>query len=617
MSGIVGILHTDGAPIDGSLLHGLTRFMDFRGPDAQQVWIDGNAGFGHALLATTEESICENQPCTLDGRVWITADARIDAQSELIGKLHCPQLPPLQTLNDAELILAAYDQWGEACLDHLLGDFAFAIWDSRSRTLFCARDHLGGKPFYYAQIGDLLLFSNTLDCIRCHPEVSDELNDLAIADFLLFGINQDPAKTSFADIQRLPAAHKLVCSEGAPAVSRYWTMPVEEPLRYKRKRDYADRFLELFEGAVRDRFRTDRVAVLMSGGMDSTSVAAIARKVGRPSADLRAFTVTYDPLIPDEERRFAALAAETLQTPIEYLPAGEHPLYEGCSTPGIWTCEPRDFTERTFQVKQYLAIQKHSRVALTGEGGDPALLPTDLEHLLKVYSWWRVAGDLLGYVWRHRRRPPLGLRNTWARWTRKRNGHYPEWLNPEFERRLKLRARWEDLPKPSPSVHPLRPTAYSSFTSSASVAWWSCLLESYDAGYTGIPVEVRHPILDLRLLRFLLAIPPLPWCADKNLLRVAMRGILPEEVRVRPKARLAGDPALERLRHGSMAWIDRFEPVPALAHYVDRQAIPRVTGRHADHYWHLHLGPFELNLWLKHFQSPTCLSEKVMCNDGS
>jgi asparagine synthase (glutamine-hydrolysing) len=580
------------------------------------VWIDGSVGLGHALLATTEESIAENQPCTLDGRVWITADARIDGRSELIGKLHCSHFDAPETFDDAELILAAYDKWGEACLDHLLGDFAFAIWDSRKQRLFCARDHLGVKPFYYARIGDLFLFSNTLDCLRCHPAVSDELNDLAIADFLLFGINHDLAATSFADIRRLPAAHTLVCSGEGPAVSRYWTMPVEGPLRYKRKRDYVDRFLELLERAVRDRLRTDRVTVLMSGGMDSTSVAAIARKVGRPSLDLRAFTVTYDPLIPDKERHFAALAAETLKTPIEFLPAGDHQLYEGCTTRGAWTCEPRDFSERAFQIEQYAAIQKHSRVVLTGEGGDPALLPTDLEHLLRGSSWWRVTGDLLGYVWTHRRRPPLGLRNTWARWTRKQDDHYPEWLNPEFERRLKLRARWEDLRQPSPPVHRLRPRAYSSFTSSRNEAWWSCLFENYDAGYTGNFVEVRHPILDLRLVRFLLAVPPLPWCADKDLLRVAMRGLLPDEIRLRPKTPMAGDPTLERLRHRGMAWIDHFDPVPALASYVDRGAVPGVTGPQARQSWHIHVGPFELNLWLKHFQWPSCLSEKVICYES-
>src|SRR5206468_123742 len=99
-------------------------------------------------------------------------------------------------------LLRAYRTWGEDCVDHLLGDFAFAVWDGPQQRLFCARDHLGVKPFFYACLGQTVVFSNTLDCIRQYSAASEKLNDLAIADFLLFGLNQNPVTTSFADIQR-------------------------------------------------------------------------------------------------------------------------------------------------------------------------------------------------------------------------------------------------------------------------------------------------------------------------------------------------------------------------------------------------------------------------------
>jgi asparagine synthase (glutamine-hydrolysing) len=116
-------------------------------------------------------------------------------------------VPPSAT--DADLILCAYRVWGEGCVEHLLCDFAFAIWDERSQSLYCARDHFGVKPFYYSLSAKSLVFGNTLDCIRIHPGVSDELNDRAIGDFLLFGSNEDPTTTVFAGIQRLAAAHSL------------------------------------------------------------------------------------------------------------------------------------------------------------------------------------------------------------------------------------------------------------------------------------------------------------------------------------------------------------------------------------------------------------------------
>src|SRR5437773_11667260 len=187
MSGIVGIVNFDGAPVDRALLRRMTDFMTFRGPDEQRTWVDGNVGFGHTLLKTTFESEHEYQPFTLDGLTWIVADARVDAQADLIAKLAARGEQVGHGVTDVELLLRAYRVWGEDCVDNILGDFAFAIWDRSRSRLLCARDHLGVKPFFYAHVDQTVIFSNTLDCVRHHPAVSDKLNGLAIADFLLFG----------------------------------------------------------------------------------------------------------------------------------------------------------------------------------------------------------------------------------------------------------------------------------------------------------------------------------------------------------------------------------------------------------------------------------------------
>jgi len=135
MSGIAGIVDFDGALIDRQPLGRMTASMVSRGPDAQEIWVDGNAGFGHALLKTTDESEHERQPFTLDGRVWIVADARVDARHDLIPKLKDKGHQSLsQDATDVELILRAYQAWSEDCVEHLLGDFAFAIWDLRARS---------------------------------------------------------------------------------------------------------------------------------------------------------------------------------------------------------------------------------------------------------------------------------------------------------------------------------------------------------------------------------------------------------------------------------------------------------------------------------------------------
>src|SRR5260370_10130471 len=162
MSGIAGIVNLDGAPVDRRLLKQMTDHLAVRGPDAQNMWLEGNVGFGHTMLRTTWESERECQPLSLDGQVWITADARIDDRENLVEQLKSKGHEVTSTAPDAELILHAYHAFGEQCVDHLLGDFAFAISAGHLRRVFCARDHFGIKLFYYFQSGKTFVFSNTL-----------------------------------------------------------------------------------------------------------------------------------------------------------------------------------------------------------------------------------------------------------------------------------------------------------------------------------------------------------------------------------------------------------------------------------------------------------------------
>src|SRR5207253_1379774 len=138
MSGIVGVVNWDGAPVDRRLVERMTATVSGCGPDGQHVWTDGPVGFGHAWLRTSATR--DVQPCSLEARVWITADARIDGRPELVRTLRAHGCHDLAETTDAELILHAYAVWGEACVSHLFGDFSFAIWDGARRRVLCARD---------------------------------------------------------------------------------------------------------------------------------------------------------------------------------------------------------------------------------------------------------------------------------------------------------------------------------------------------------------------------------------------------------------------------------------------------------------------------------------------
>ena len=351
MSGIAGIVNLDGTPVDRDLLARMTSFMSFRGPDAQDTWIDGALGFGSTLLRTTDEG---GPVFVNSGDLWVAADARIDGY----GKTD---------LTDAERIVRAYETWGEDCVEHLIGDFAFAIWDRRSQRLFCARDHFGVKPFFYARAGNSFIFSNTLNVLRLDPRVSDELNEKAIGDYLESGLNQDLSTTAFRDIQRLPGGHTLSLRNGSFAIRRYWTPAVKNEIRFRDPQAYVDRFNELLTTAIRDRLRTDRVSISMSGGLDSTSLAAVARELLPQPAAVHAFTTVYDQLIPDEERRYSTLAASSLGIPIHHLTADNYPLFAG----DLDVPEPFFVSPLAGQYNDLLGLMAgNGRVALTGYDGD-------------------------------------------------------------------------------------------------------------------------------------------------------------------------------------------------------------------------------------------------------
>jgi asparagine synthase (glutamine-hydrolysing) len=170
---------------------------------------------------------------------------------------------------------------------------------------------------------------------------------------------------------------------------------------------------------------------------------------------------------------------------------------------------------------------------------------------------------------------------------------YPTWLNKEFEAKLGLRARWEGVNAPV-REHPRRPEAYQTLTS----PYWQTLFDRWDSGVASYPVEVRHPFFDVRLLTYVLAIPPLPWCLNKELLRCALCGLVPEKVRLRPKTFLWENPVAPHLRREDQGWIDRVDLCPELDQFVERQRIPRLGGEKDADRFELNTRPYCLNNWL-------------------
>jgi asparagine synthase (glutamine-hydrolysing) len=601
MSGIVGLLEMDGGTVERHLLHELTTALAFRGPDGRRVWTAGPVGLGHTLFKTTPESEQERQPMSLDGEVWIAADARIDGRRELIDRLRAERSEADLSATDPELILRAYRTWGEACVSYLIGDFSFAIWDARERRLFCAVDHWGVKPFYYAQRQTTFVFSNTLDVLRQHPKVRDELDETAIGDFLLFGRYLDSDITAFADVSRLPPAHALTVVDGRVTRRCYWELAEPGEARFASASACLEHFLGLLDEAVADRVRTNRVGVFMSGGVDSPMIAASAKRAlaaGHPAGLLTAVTIAFDRLFPDGESRHAALAAQALDIPIERVTADDFRLYP--SFPEVvWPSpEPVHNPRWPWHAAYLRRAAQTARVYLTGWDGDAVLAAAHRlhwRHRMRWSQWKQLLADAGWFLRTQRRLPPVGFRTALQRIGRRRpEPQLPRWLAPDFVRRAGLSDRLHaNTAKSGTPPSPRGPARAQLVPAGLTV-----LMDGYDSSYIGCGLEVRHPLLDVRLVGFLLSLPAVPWCVDKHLFRRAIARDLPPAIHARPKSPLADDPITASLRQ-MVAWEgDSFLPHPALSRFVERARVPPLAGCADVNYAWSNVLPLRLNQWL-------------------
>jgi asparagine synthase (glutamine-hydrolysing) len=233
MSGICGVVTFGSARSDGSEIEALLEPLKRRGPDGGNIWLGEGVALGHTLLATTPESLVEKLPLhhTVSGCA-ITADVRLDNREELLAKLG--EKAGGRVVGDGELILLSYLKWAEDCVDHFLGDFAFAIWDARRRRLFCARDQMGMRQLaYFHRPGSPFVFATEPAAVLRHPSVPAGLNIDRIADFLDDLEAFDLSSTFWSAVSRLPPAHSLTLDGETLRLRKYWQPRTPSPLLLK------------------------------------------------------------------------------------------------------------------------------------------------------------------------------------------------------------------------------------------------------------------------------------------------------------------------------------------------------------------------------------------------
>ncbi len=602
MSAIAGIFHLDGSPVDPGPLERIMEFLRPQGPDGIGYRVAGPAALGNGLFRATNESQSEVAPCSLDGQVWITADAFLTGREELVDALRAAGREASLSRPDSELILHAYAAWGDGCLDRLLGYFAFIIWDGAKQRVLAARDHFGNRALYYAHVGQRLVLANSLDGLMQDMGVPARLSDFHVGSFLALGSTTylDQGGTSYEAVRKIRHAECLVADRGGVKLRRYWTCPAEvEPFRYRREEEVVERFRELFARAVQDRLRSKRLCFTVSGGMDSTSVLAMTAHVIRQRGhgpELTALSQDHRRINPTREAELAGRLCRQYDIPLVLMNMDEVPWL----TPDY---SPVTLMQYPIGKQQEEFVSRASRLApvvMTGASGDmhrtgylrEALLAQGVLSALRGY---RTVMDRYGLrpdthfgIYRLRDQL-LGRKGQFER-------HFPQWLQPEIAKRYDLHAAFikyqlpqEDSDALSNWLHP-------------EIHYWCSRKDNatvFHGNAADVPGEWLDPLGDRRLVEFYLALPLLPWFAHKFLLREAMNGMLPDQIRLRRRDQVVSHHA-PFLREPGNEWIDRWTSDSRLGGLFRRDEIPMLWGgKVPDHCAFVHLRPLLLNHWLR------------------
>ena len=547
MSGICGIVALDGSSPTLAQITALTAPLERRGPEGTHHVLCGPVALGHTLLATTPEALIEILPFTDSStECVITGDVRLDNREELFLTLGLEQCPA--SLGDGELVLRAYLEWGEGCVDHLLGDFAFAIWDPRSARLFCARDHIGMRQLiYFHQPDRLFAFATEPGAVLAHPAVPRRLNETRVADFLLGLEGADFESTFFSGVLRLPPAHSLTVGRDGLSIRRYWTLKPPPLLELSSEDEYADAFLKVFTEAVRCRLRgAGPVGSMLSGGIDSGSVVAVATRLLAAAGDPALKTISAigsDPRSCRESSTILEVVKLPHLEPLLISPAILEEHGESILALTEQVNDPFDAHMVMIRTIYQQARESGLSVVLDGVYGDVALTSETYQpRLLRRGSWrlaWREAiGEETFFGWGWTRWHSLkasairAFAPNWLRWLWRRLPPHRSiaCLNGKFARKVRAIERIDRCWQMN---DPLGRNFVKDRCRAMSSANPLVGRERYDRVAASCAIECRDPFMDVRVLELSLRLPGDILHRDgwrKMILRRAMRGLLPDAI---------------------------------------------------------------------------------------
>lgn len=551
MSAITGIFLNNGHSIDPELIKRMNDRLSYRGPDDSGIWYEGPLALGHQMLWTTPESINEKLPLFNEKKsLAITADARIDNRNELIMDLGIEGSK--EVITDSEIILKAYKKWGQKCPEKLLGDFAFAIWDRQKETLFCARDHMGVKPFYYYLSDNGFYFATEIKALFCIEEILPRINEVKIADYLI-SMHEDRRNTFYHDIFRLPAAHTLNIDFKGNDLKQYWSLDPSYELNMDSNEEYINKFQDIFEDAVKCRLRSAySVGSELSGGLDSSSVTCVAQKIlASNNGKLKTFSVIFEDLPDCDESYYSKIVSKWCGADSYFIKSDGINPFDVMDNP-LW---PNERPQLAHSMYVFWFIYKKAqnegvRVLLNGFEGDATVGKGYglLQELARKKKFKTVMNEVKGISKRTNNDPykilfyevigpmaPEFLKIIWRFFNQDFRYQKDEKkiINGNFARKINLMKRYEIIDEYSKNKGKgVRENHFYELNS----GFYQMILEEFDQIAATFSIEFRYPFMDRRLLEFCLALPPEQqihdgW--DRIIMRRVMNEILPPEIQYR------------------------------------------------------------------------------------
>lgn len=579
MSAIAAVYYLEKKASPRLIIEEMLRTLHHRGEDQVGTWGNKFIALGNCLRWTTEESIQEKLPRKSKISDNITAcDARIDNRSELIKQLFSANHQcESGEITDSEIILASYEKWGEECLPKLIGDFVFVIWDSKQKKLFCGRDALGVKHFYYYyEPNKVFALASEIKALFCLQEVERRLNEEYLGDYLVQNF-EDKESTPFLHIKRLPATHGLIINAHKMKIWRYWQPNPTEEIKLRNHKEYQEAFREKFTAAVKCRLRSAfPIGAMLSGGLDSSSIVCAASEhlssEGKPR--LHSFSAIFPTTsaidFKIDERSYMQSVIKKTGCQAHYVNCDDDNPWKDMKKLMRYSDNPVGMPNMYIHWEIFKEAQKHGvKVLLDGFDGD-STVSHGYEDLFQMSQQGRILRLLKEIMLLNKNMPHpahsyknfkrlilTGLDNSlplnFARLgsfttqksgvkTQKKTHTALRWkiINNDFRKKYDLDERYKRCKSKNFSEKSTNIERHWEILTSGHFA---NSLESVELASQAFSVEQRFPFFDRRLIEFCIALPPGERIYNgwtRAIFRYAMKDLLPEDVRWRDTKAILG-----------------------------------------------------------------------------